>query len=192
MKTSQLKLNPKNPRIIKDEKFKKLVNSIKDFPEMMEKRPLVCVTDEDGKIYPLGGNMRLKAIKELKMKEIPDSWIVYADNWTKEQRDEFTIKDNVSFGDWELEVLKIDWDPDLLTDWALELKPIDDDYFEIQDKEEKTNLEPKASDDEYSVYELIMKHENKTLLIMTLNKIKLDQGFEKQEDAIMHLVKSYI
>ena len=65
IKISELKLNPYNPRIIKDEKFKKLVNSIKEFPEMMEKRPIVCVTDVDNSIYPLGGNMRLKALKEL-------------------------------------------------------------------------------------------------------------------------------
>lgn len=93
-----LKLNPKNPRIIKDDKFLKLVKSIQEFPEMMEKRPIVCVTDTDGKMYPLGGNMRLKAIKELGYKDIPDNWITLADDWTVEQRNEFTIKDNVGFG----------------------------------------------------------------------------------------------
>ena len=80
MKITELKTNPTNPRTIKDDKFKKLVQSLKDFPEMMEKRPLVCVTDtSDGKLYPLGGNMRLKALQELKYKEIPDSWVVLAD-----------------------------------------------------------------------------------------------------------------
>lgn len=72
MKLSNLKLNPTNPRVIKDDKFKKLVQSLKDFPEMMEKRPMVCVTDIDGKIFPIGGNMRLKALRELGMKEIPE------------------------------------------------------------------------------------------------------------------------
>ena len=86
MKLSKLKLNPTNPRIIKDDKFKKLVKSIKDFPEMMEKRPMVCVTDTDGKLYPLGGNMRLKALQELKYKEIPDTWVMLADEWTEEKR----------------------------------------------------------------------------------------------------------
>jgi ParB-like chromosome segregation protein Spo0J len=70
MKLSQLKLNPKNPRIIKDDKFQKLVKSIQDFPEMMDKRPMVCVTDADGKLYPLGGNMRLRALQELKSKGV--------------------------------------------------------------------------------------------------------------------------
>lgn len=99
MKLNQLKSNPNNPRLIKDDKFKKLVTSLREFPEMMEKRPMVCVTDTDGKLYPLGGNMRLKAIKELGYKEIPDTWFVLADDWTDEQRKEFTIKDNVGFGD---------------------------------------------------------------------------------------------
>ena len=73
MKLSQLKTNSKNPRVIKSDKFKKLVKSLQEFPEMMEKRPMVCVTDTaDGKLFPLGGNMRLKALQELKYKDIPD------------------------------------------------------------------------------------------------------------------------
>ena len=86
MKISDLKANPKNPRIIKDDKFKKLVKSLQEFPEMMEKRPMVCVTDVDGKLFPLGGNMRLKALQELKYKEIPDEWVMLADEWTEEKK----------------------------------------------------------------------------------------------------------
>lgn len=74
MKLSNIKPNPNNPRLIKDDKFAKMVKSLQEFPEMMEKRPMVCVTDADGKIYPLGGNMRLRALQELKYKEIPDSY----------------------------------------------------------------------------------------------------------------------
>ena len=94
MKISKLKNNPNNPRFIKDDKFEKLKKSISEFPEMMEKRPIVCVTDADGKLYPLGGNMRLKALQELGYKEITDSWIHMADEWTEDQRREFVIKDN--------------------------------------------------------------------------------------------------
>lgn len=119
MDIRQLKVNPKNPRIIKNDKFRQLCKSIQDFPEMMEKRPIVCVTDTDGKLYPLGGNMRLKALKELKYKDIPDSWVVLADDWTVEQRAEFTIKDNVGFGEWNFDELLSDWDTDLLKDWGL-------------------------------------------------------------------------
>ncbi|MFZ9452278.1 MAG: ParB N-terminal domain-containing protein [Bacteroidia bacterium] len=121
MKLTNLKSNPSNPRIIKDDKFKKLVKSIKDFPEMMDKRPIVCVTDVDGKLYPLGGNMRLKALQELNFKEIPDSWVMLADNWTQEQRKEFIIKDNVGYGEWDWEDLANNWDEQLLTEWGLDI-----------------------------------------------------------------------
>lgn len=121
MKITNIKPNPNNPRLIKDDKFNKLVQSIKDFPEMMEKRPIVCVTDVDGKIYPLGGNMRLKAIKELRYKDIPDNWVVMADDWTEEKRREFVIKDNVGFGEWDWEQLANEWDNEDLEAWGLDL-----------------------------------------------------------------------
>jgi site-specific DNA-methyltransferase (adenine-specific) len=115
---TDIKANPKNPRLIKDEKFAKLVKSLQDFPEMLEKRPLVCVTDVDGKIYPLGGNMRLKAAQELKMKTLP---VVMADEWTAEQRNEFVIKDNVGFGEWNWNELQSDWDVEQLGEWGLDI-----------------------------------------------------------------------
>ena len=121
MKLSQLKSNPNNPRLIKDDKFKKLVTSLREFTEMMEKRPMVCVTDTDGKLYPLGGNMRLKALQELKYKEIPDEWVMLADEWSEEKRKEFTIKDNVSFGEFDCDTLANEWDEILLDKWGLDL-----------------------------------------------------------------------
>lgn len=121
MKISKIKSNPNNPRIIKDEKFKKLVKSLTEFPEMMSKRPLVCVTDVDGKIYPLGGNMRLKALQEIGHKEIPDEWVQMADEWTEEQRREFVIKDNVGFGEWEWNELANTWDTEKLQEWGLDI-----------------------------------------------------------------------
>ena len=133
MKLSNIKPNPKNPRIIKDDKFKKLVQSIKDFPEMMEKRPMVCVTDVDKKIYPLGGNMRLKAIQEIGHKEIPDTWVMLADSWTQEQRNEFTIKDNVGFGEWDWDSLANEWDVEKLDDWGLDVPIFKDDETELKD-----------------------------------------------------------
>jgi hypothetical protein len=132
MKISEIKPNPNNPRLIKDDKFKKLVKSLESFPEMMEKRPIVCVTDVDGKLYPLGGNMRLKALKELKYNDIPDSWVTMADEWTEEQRREFLIKDNVGFGEWDFEVLANEWDSEQLEDWGLDL-PIDEKLNKIKD-----------------------------------------------------------
>jgi hypothetical protein len=134
VKLSNIKPNPNNPRLIKDDKFNKLVQSIKDFPEMMEKRPIVCVTDVDGKIYPLGGNMRYKALKELNYKDIPDSWVTMADDWTEEKRREFVIKDNVGFGEWDWEQLGNEWDAEELEAWGLDL-PVDEKLKKMNDGE---------------------------------------------------------
>ena len=133
VKISQVKANPKNPRIIKDHKFKKLVQSIKDFPEMLEKRPIVV----DENMIVLGGNMRLKACLEAGLKEV---WIDVA-NWTEEQKQEFIIKDNVGFGEWDWELLANEWEPDLLDKWGLDLPDMfeeepeaeEDDYQELDD-----------------------------------------------------------
>ena len=121
IKLSKIKPNPNNPRIIKDDKFKKLVQSLQEFPEMMEKRPMVCVTDVDGSIYPLGGNMRLKALQELKLKDIPSTYVMMADDWTEERRREFVIKDNVGFGEWDWDQLANEWDAEKLGEWGLDV-----------------------------------------------------------------------
>lgn len=115
---AEIKANPKNPRVIKDEKFAKLVQSLKDFPEMLEKRPLVCFTDTDGKLVVLGGNMRLKAAKEIGLKELP---VLLADDWTEEQKQQFLIKDNVGFGEWNWQELQQDWDVEKLAEWGLDV-----------------------------------------------------------------------
>lgn len=122
MKISEVKLNPNNPRLIKDDKFEKLVKSIKELPEMLEIRPIVVNSD----MIVLGGNMRLKACKEAGLKEVP---IIIADNLTEEQQKEFLIKDNVSGGEWDFEMLANEWDVEQLEEWGLdvpELKAIDE------------------------------------------------------------------
>ena len=103
-KISQLKPNPNNPRFIKDEKFKKLVQSIKDFPEMLKIRPIVINLEK----IVLGGNMRLKAAVDAGLKEVP---VVIAD-LTKEQEKEFIIKDNIGFGQWDWDIIANEWDTD--------------------------------------------------------------------------------
>jgi hypothetical protein len=115
---ADIKANPKNPRIIKDDKFAKLVKSIKEFPQMLEKRPLICFTDTDGKLVVLGGNMRLKAAKEVGLKELP---ILLADDWTEEQKAQFLIKDNVGFGEWDWSDLANNWDSKQLEEWGLDI-----------------------------------------------------------------------
>jgi len=137
---SEIKANPKNPRIIRDEKFAKLVQSIKDFPQMLQKRPLVSFTDTDGKFVVLGGNMRLKAAKEAGMKTLP---IILADDWTEEQKAEFLIKDNVGFGEWDWEQLANEWDSEKLDDWGLDVPdfapPVD--YSILDDEDVASQLE---------------------------------------------------
>jgi hypothetical protein len=105
--------NDRNPRKLDKEKFQKLVQSIKDFPEMLEKRPLVVA---DGVI--LGGNMRHKAAIEAGLKEIP---IIDASEWTDKQKEQFIIKDNLSFGEWDWDVLANEWDAAELEEWGLDV-----------------------------------------------------------------------
>jgi DNA modification methylase len=132
VKISEVKPNPKNPRIIKDDKFKKLVKSIQEFPDMLNKRPLIVFTDVDNKYVVLGGNMRLKALKELKHETVP---IIVADEWTEEQKNEFLIKDNVGFGEWDWDSLANEWDAEKLDDWGLDL-PIDLSVKELEAEED--------------------------------------------------------
>jgi hypothetical protein len=111
---TELRLNKDNPRVIKDDKFKKLVKSIQEFPQMLEIRPIV-VNDE---MVVLGGNMRLKACIEAGLKEVP---IIKASSLTPEQQKEFIIKDNVGFGEWEWNDLANNWDSDQLEEWGLNI-----------------------------------------------------------------------
>ena len=115
---SKIKSNPDNPRIIKDEKFKQLVKSIKDFPQMLELRPIVVDSD----MIVLGGNMRLKACLEAGLKEVD---ILIADQLTEHQKKEFIIKDNVGFGEWDWDILANEWDNELLNEWGLEVPILD-------------------------------------------------------------------
>jgi site-specific DNA-methyltransferase (adenine-specific) len=114
VKISEVKANPNNPRLIKDDKFKKLVKSIQEFPEMLSLRPIVVNAD----MIVLGGNMRLKACKEAGMKEVD---IIKADDLTEQQQKQFIIKDNVGFGEWDWEDLANNWDAEQLTDWGLDI-----------------------------------------------------------------------
>jgi hypothetical protein len=113
-KIDEVKLNPNNPRIVKDDKFKKLVKSIKDFPKMLEIRPIVVNSD----MIVLGGNMRLKACIEAGLKEIPT---IIANELTPEQQREFIIKDNVGYGEWDWTLLNEEWTEEELEDWGVDV-----------------------------------------------------------------------
>jgi DNA modification methylase len=140
VKIGDIKPNPSNPRLIKDDKFRKLVKSIQEFPQMMEIRPIVVNDD----MVILGGNMRWKAAKEAGMKAVP---VIKASELTEDQQREFIIKDNVGFGEWDWEDLANNWDTEKLEDWGLDIpdfkieaQATEDDY-EIPD-EIKTDIVP--------------------------------------------------
>tara|TARA_R110001583_G_scaffold97980_1_gene242842 strand:+ start:377 stop:895 length:519 start_codon:yes stop_codon:yes gene_type:complete len=126
VKISKVKGNPSNPRIIKNDKFNKLVKSIQEFPEMLKLRPIVV--DED--MIVLGGNMRLKASKDAGLKEI---WIDIAEGLTEAQKKEFIVKDNVGFGEWEWDILANEWDSVQLAEWGL-------DVWENKDDEQNNDV----------------------------------------------------
>ena len=114
VKITEVKANPNNPRIIKDDKFIKLVSSIKEFPEMLEIRPIVVDNDN----IVLGGNMRLRACKEAGLKEVH---IIKADQLTEKQQREFIIKDNVGFGEWDWDDIANGWDVEQLKTYGLDM-----------------------------------------------------------------------
>lgn len=132
VKISDIKTNPKNPRLIKDDKFRKLVKSIQEFPQMLELRPIVV--DENNIV--LGGNMRLKACVEVGLKEI---YIVKAEDLTEEQKDEFIVKDNVGFGEWDWDLLANEWDVEKLDEWGLTIPSFSSDDIDLNDFFEENN-----------------------------------------------------
>jgi len=128
----QIRPNPENPRVIKDNKFQKLVKSITELPQMLELRPIVVNRD----MIVLGGNMRLKACEAAGLTEVP---VVFADNLTPEQEREFIVKDNSSFGEWDWDLLANEWDVDQLQDWGIDIGGFDlspdefDESFDLPD-----------------------------------------------------------
>lgn len=120
---SRIKANPSNPRVLRDEKFAKLKKSIQDFPDMLNYRTLVAVTDGDHYMV-LGGNMRLRAMQDLGIKTAS---VMLADDWTEEQRRRFIIADNIGFGEWNYDDLANEWEAEDLEDWGLNL-PLGQDF----------------------------------------------------------------
>lgn len=186
VKISQVKRNPENPRLIKDNKFHKLVKSIKEFPEMLEIRPIVVNDD----MVVLGGNMRLKACQEAGLKEVP---VIQADTLTAEQQREFIVKDNVGFGEWDWDMIANEWDAEKVQEWGLDL-PIgfetEEELNEYSKKIESPLYEPKFIKPE--IHELY----NKDKYLILLDKIKksnLDNDLKEflKFAASRHIVFNY-
>ena len=139
-KIHEIKPNPNNPRVIKDDKFTKLVKSIKSFPKMLEIRPIVVNRD----MIVLGGNMRLKACIDAGIKEIQ---VIIADDLTDDQQREFIIKDNVGYGEWDWELIAKEWNQESLSEWGLDIpdfafKSLDaeEDEFDVPDGGIETDI----------------------------------------------------
>jgi hypothetical protein len=185
VKISEVKTNPKNPRLIKDDKFRKLVKSIQEFPQMLELRPIVV--DENNIV--LGGNMRLKACKEAGLKEV---FIVKADNLTEQQKDEFIVKDNVGFGEWDWDILANEWDTDKLDDWGLSLPIFLDN---LTNNEGYEGLDQLSKLDKFLSAELkrlFLVYDNETFenVIEWFNKQQAKHELENHSQVILKLMEN--
>ena len=171
-------LNKDNPRLIRDDKFKKLVKSIEEFPEMLKIRPIVV----DENMTALGGNMRLKACLELGMKEV---YVIKANDLTEDQKKEFIIKDNVGFGEWDWDVLGSDWNIETLDDWGLETTGfITEDINDVIEKDNDFHI-PELTDDEIKIKEGDVIEINANGLIH-----KLICGDSTKEESLIELMGS--
>jgi hypothetical protein len=138
MLISKIRPNDSNPRFIRNERYKKLLSSIREFPKMLELRPII--TDDSGMI--IGGNMRFRALKELKYKEIPDAWVKKASQLTDEEIHRFIVEDNVQFGEWDYGLLLEKWQAMKLDEWGVE---------KVKKLDEVPRFEPKNTKDSKEV-----------------------------------------
>ena len=189
-----LKANESNPRYIKDSKFKKLVKSLKEFPEMLEKRPIVV----DENMIVLGGNMRLEAAKAAGIFEV---WIDVAEGWTEEQKREFIIKDNVGFGEWDWDILGNDWSEQQLESWGLDLpiyQELENEYLNESDESNEPYTK-KIDAPEYEPtgekpnQEELYNDDKTTQLIEKINNTELDTKTKRflVKAAQRHIVFNY-
>lgn len=151
MLIQEIKSNPNNPRLIKDHKFKQLVKSIQEFPQMLELRPIVI--DENNMV--LGGNMRLKACLEAGLTDVP---VIHANNLSEEKKKEFIVKDNVGYGEWDWDDLANNWDALELTEWGLDIPNFNTEGFADKNKElslddvsDSMTINLKYTEDEYHI-----------------------------------------
>ena len=182
----EVKLSPYNPRVIKNDKFKKLMKSIMEFPEMLELRPMVV--DED--MIVLGGNMRLRACMELGIQEVP---VVKALGLTDEQKKEFVIKDNAAFGEWDWDLLANQWEIQDLSDWGLDIPAS---YFD-EDVEPQFDMDELDKDlDTYinsKVKQITMYFDNQQYeyALAKLQEIMEERELESNTDVIIALLEEY-
>ena len=183
---NKVHLSPTNPRVIKDNKFRKLVQSIKEFPQMLEMRPIVVDSD----MVVLGGNMRLRACREAGLTEVP---IIKASNLTEEQKNEFVIKDNSSFGEWDWDLLANQWDIQDLDQWGLD---IPSSYF---DDDKEPEFDKDVLDQQLDTYinskvkqiTLYFDNQQYEYVLGKLEAIAAAEQLESNTDVIIALLEKY-
>jgi len=185
VKISKVKGNPNNPRIIKNDKFKKLVKSIQEFPEMLKLRPIVV--DEDFMV--LGGNMRLKASKDAGLKEV---WIEVAEGLTEEQKKEFIVKDNVGFGDWDWDMLGNVWDNTKLGEWGMDVwQPELDEVWNEKENENNTDYLEKYLNKETGVLKISFLQDEYKQIVDEFTAILNKQKLNDFSEVLFFLIKTY-
>ena len=149
MKLKDIKPNPNNPRVLRDDKFQKLKQSITEFPKMLSLRPMVI--DENNVV--LGGNMRLRALQELGFNDIDEAWVKRSSDLTEEEKKRFIIADNVAFGEWDWDTLANDWEVVDLEAWGLDIPQFDTVEEEvIEEEDEQSNvIELKFNNEYYNI-----------------------------------------
>jgi len=182
----KVKLSPYNPRVIKNNKFTKLMKSLMEFPQMLELRPIVV--DED--MIVLGGNMRLRACMELGLKEVP---IVVAEGLNEEQKKEFVIKDNAAFGEWDWDLLANEWQIQDLSDWGIDIPAS---YF---DSDVEPEFDMQQLDKDLDIYinnkikQIVLYFENDQYkyVLAKLEEIMEERGLDSNTDTIVALLEEY-
>lgn len=189
MKLSKIKSNPNNPRIIKDFNFKKLCNSIKSLPKMMELRPIIV----DENFIVQGGNMRLKALQELGYKEIPDTWVKQANDFTEEELREFIVKDNVGYGDWDWDMIANEWNTEKLKEWGLDIPsfniPVEEP--EIDKDLLSTNMDSYINN---TIKQIVLYFETEKYIevLNNLNRIAENEGFADNSEVVEFLIEKHL
>ncbi len=192
-KLSDFHYNPENPRIIRDKPYSELKKSLEKAPWMMKLRPIVV--DETGMI--LAGDKRHRILVELKHKEVPDEWILAAEDLTPEQKQEFIIKDNLHAGEWDWNILNQNWDADQLKEWQLQVPEWDLSAGGGEgDDEEKagagTRTASASPGDGFSIFEIILQADQKQRWDAVLATLQNRLALEKQSDAFMVVLDTFL
>ena len=185
LKINELQSNISNPRLIKQNKFEKLVKSIKEFPQMLELRPIVI--DENNVI--LGGNMRYKACVEAGLKEVP---VKIAKGLTEEQKQEFIVKDNVGFGEWDWDILGNEWDNVKLGEWGMDLwNPDKDNEWNGSDNLKDTDMLDGYLNKETGVLKISYLQDDFKTVVNQLNEITEKENLQDFSQTLNYLIKFY-